>query len=78
MNPTPFNIEEFGKKSEDYYNEIRTKIEPSNKGKYVALDFEHERYWLGDTASEALANAKKESPDKLFYLFDSILAFWLL
>jgi len=62
-----FNLEEFSKKSDKFYNRIKEELEPKFKGKYVALDFESERYWIGDTATEALTNAKKEFPKKIFY-----------
>jgi len=63
-----FNIEEFSKKSEDFYNEIRDKLETNYKDKYIALDFETKEYWFGDIPSDALLKAKKKYPDKIFYL----------
>ncbi len=62
-----FNLEEFSKKSDEFYIRIKTELESKFKGKYVALDFESERYWIGDTPTEALTEAKKEFPNKLFY-----------
>lgn len=66
--PKQFNIEEFTRKSKEYYNKIKPKLESEYKGKYVALDFETENYWIGETATEALTEAKKAFPNKLFYL----------
>lgn len=68
-NATPsFNLDEFSKKAESFYNKIKEKLEAEAKGKYAAIDFETERYWIGETASDALSNAKKDFPSKLFYL----------
>ncbi|MCG2713431.1 MAG: hypothetical protein L6308_01105 [Candidatus Omnitrophica bacterium] len=62
-----FNLEDFSRKSDAFYNRIKGELESKFKGKYVALDFESERYWIGDTTTEALTKAKKEFPSKLFY-----------
>ena len=68
--PTPqtFNLDEFSKQSEAYFTKIKPELEGSYKGKYAALDFENEKFWIGETASEALSKAKAEYPDRLFYL----------
>ena len=64
----PFNLEDFSKKAEAYYNEIKAELESKCRGKYAALDFESKKYWIGETASEALAVAKKEFSARLFYV----------
>jgi len=68
--PTPqtFNLDEFSKQSEAYYAKIKLELEEKYKGKYAALDFQNEKFWIGETASEALSKAKAEFPDRLFYL----------
>jgi len=63
-----FNLEEFSSNSLKYYDKIRLDLEAHSIGKYAALDFQGGQYWIGDTAAEALAKAKKESPDKLFFI----------
>ena len=65
---TPVNLEEFSKKSLEYYKQVRQKLENEAMSKFVALDYETSQYWLGETASEALIGAKKRFPNKLFYL----------
>lgn len=67
MNPAPFSIEEFSKKSIEYYKEIQADLEARYKGKYAALDHETKKYWIGETLSDAMDNAKKEFPEKLFF-----------
>ena len=62
-----FNIEDFSKKSEEFYSSIKAELELTFKGKYAALDPESRRYWIGDTPTEALTKAKEEFPNKLFY-----------
>ena len=68
--PTPqtFNLDEFSKQSEAYYTEIKVELEEKHRGKYAAIDFENKKFWIAETASDALSKAKAEYPDKLFYL----------
>lgn len=63
-----FNLDEFSKKSEEFCNKIKSELEKRSRGKYAALDFETEKYWIGETVSDALRIAKEEFPNKLFYL----------
>jgi len=63
-----FNLEEFSKQSEKFYDQIKAKLEVDFKGKYAALDFESKEYWIGEIPSDALSKAKEKYPDKLFYL----------
>lgn len=62
------NIEDFSRKSQEFYNGIKAKLEAESLNKYVALDYQTSKYWLGDTASDALGKAKAEFPKKIFYL----------
>lgn len=68
MSGAPLDMGEFKKQSEAYYSEIKSGLESTHKGQYVALDFESKQHWIGASASEALVTAKAASPDKLFYL----------
>lgn len=62
------NLEDFSKKSLEYYEQIKQKLEKEARSKFVALDYETNKYWLGETASEALVKAKEQFPSKIFYL----------
>jgi hypothetical protein len=66
--PPTENLEEFSKNAEAFYKEIKTDLEAKYKGKYAAIDFRSKKYWIGDTASDALSQAKSEYPSKIFYL----------
>lgn len=67
-NSASFNLDEFSKKAEAFYKKIKNELEAEYRGKYAAIDFESEKFWIGDTASDALSKAKVEFPSKLFYL----------
>lgn len=64
----PVNLEDFSKKSLEYYEQVKKKLENEAMSKFVALDYETRQYWLGETASESLTKAKEQFPNKLFYL----------
>ncbi|MDO8451999.1 MAG: hypothetical protein Q7S76_03975 [bacterium] len=62
------NLEEFSKKSLEFYSQIKERLEAKSLYKYVAIDYETSKYWFGETASDALTKAKAAFPQKIFYL----------
>ena len=67
-NTASFNLDDFSKKSEAFYGEIKAQLEAKHKGKFAAIDFESKKFWIGDTVSDALQNARAEYPTRLFYV----------
>lgn len=53
---------------EAYRQKLSGILEPSDDGKYVAVEPDSGKYFLGNTASEALISAHAALPHKLFYL----------
>lgn len=51
-----------------YTERLRIVLEPVHVGRYVAIEPETGRYFLGDTEADALIAACEAMPDKLFYL----------
>jgi hypothetical protein len=51
-----------------YDEKLKAVLEPEQIGRYVAIDPETERYFLGDTSAEALVAAHGALPDSRFYL----------
>ena len=62
----PGRLIEEGKKV--YAERLRLILEPDQVGRFVAIEPETGRYFLGDTGSEALVAARQAMPDSLFYL----------
>jgi hypothetical protein len=62
----PAMVAEKGEKI--YQEKYKDQLEKTSIGKFVAIEVESEKYFLADTAEDALANAKKEYPNKFFYL----------
>lgn len=53
----------------EIYGELRNKFDiPENKGKFLAIEVESGKTYLGNTSSEALESAKQEYPDRFFYV----------
>jgi len=59
---------EIVKRGIEIYEEIKDQYDPKEKGKFLAIEVESEKVYLGATSIEALESAKKEYPDKVFYL----------
>lgn len=63
---SPEIIAERGEKI--YQEQFKDVLEKDHKGKFVAIDVEGAKYFLGKSPEEALEKAKKEFPDKIFHL----------
>jgi hypothetical protein len=52
-----------------FYDEhLRARLEPEQTGRYVAIEPDSGRYFLADTGTEALLEARRALPNSLFYL----------
>lgn len=51
-----------------YDERLRELLEPTHLGRYVAIDPMSGRYFIADTGTEALLDARSELPEALFYL----------
>jgi hypothetical protein len=51
-----------------YDRKLRTLLEPSQQGRFVAIEPDTERYFLADTGTAALVEAHKSMPQHKFYL----------
>ncbi len=52
-----------------FYDEhLRHALEPEHAGRYVAIEPASGRYFLGDTGTQALLDARQALPESLFYL----------
>lgn len=50
------------------YDEIKSKYEPQYNGKYLAIEADSKNVYLANSSVEAVQTAKKEHPDKVFYI----------
>jgi hypothetical protein len=50
-----------------YHEHLREALEPEHVGRYVAIEPDSGRYFLGDTGTQALLDARQAQPERLFY-----------
>jgi hypothetical protein len=62
------SFEEIAKKGAAIYEKVKKQYEPASNGKFLAIEVESGKIYMGDTSGEALEKAKENDPDKLFYL----------
>lgn len=51
-----------------YDGRRREQLEPEHLGRYVAIEPTSGRYFVADTGTEALLDARRALPETLFYL----------
>lgn len=51
-----------------YETHLKAVLEPQENGKFVAIEPESEKYFVGATAVEALTKSREQFPDKIFFL----------
>lgn len=64
--PTISTID-FAKKGKEIYQKISKDAEKKHYGKFLAIEVESGKYFLGETQEEAVKKAKKRFPTKIFY-----------
>jgi hypothetical protein len=68
-------FQEIAEKGAALYQEMKGKYEPADNGKFLAIEVESKKPYIGNTSGEALEQARAENPGKLFYVvkvgFDS-------
>lgn len=61
-------LEEITKKGQAIYEtKLKNELERENLGKFVSIDVETQKYFIGDSIEDALQKAKTEFPNKIFY-----------
>jgi catechol 2,3-dioxygenase-like lactoylglutathione lyase family enzyme len=62
-------MSELAEKSKAFYErELKTRLEATEKGKFVAIEPETESYFVDKDGTKALLRARAAFPDKLFFL----------
>ena len=51
-----------------YDEKLKSQLEPTDIGRFVAIEPESQRYFLADNGTAALIAAHKAMPDRRFYL----------
>ncbi len=61
-------LKKIAEKGARIYEKIKIRYDPKYKGKFLAIEVDSEKGYLGDTSAEAVELAKKEHPNKIFYV----------
>jgi len=62
------DIEKIAREGAKIYEGVKLQYEPKENGKYLAIDIDSKDIYLADDSIEAVEIAKKEHPDKIFYV----------
>lgn len=62
------DIQKIAEDGAKIYEKIKTNYDPKEKGKFLAIEIESEKVYLGNTSAEALELARQNHPNKVFYI----------
>jgi hypothetical protein len=62
------DIQKIADEGAKIYDQIKTDYDPKEKGKFLAIDIESKKAYLGTTSAEALESARQNHPNKIFYV----------
>ncbi len=63
-----FDIQKIAEEGAKIYEQIKFDYDPKEKGKFLAIDIDSKKVYLGNTGAEALELARKNHPNKVFYV----------
>ena len=61
------NPEQMAEKGEEIYSAEKDRLEKENKGKFLAIEVDSGKYFIGKDQMEAFRKARKKFPKKIFY-----------
>ncbi len=62
------DIQKIAEEGAKIYEQIKVNYEPKDNGKFLAIDIDSKKTYLGNTSAEALELAKQNHPNKVFYV----------
>jgi hypothetical protein len=62
------DIQKIAEEGAKIYEQIKITYDPKEKGKFLAIDIESKKEYLGNTSVEALKLARASHPNKIFYV----------
>lgn len=62
------DIQKIAEDGAKIYGQIKVNYDPKEKGKFLAIDVNSKKAYLGNTSAEALELARQHHPDKVFYV----------
>ncbi|MBI2551921.1 hypothetical protein HYW17_01305 [Candidatus Uhrbacteria bacterium] len=62
------DIEQIAREGRKIYEQIKGEYGPKDRGKFLAIDIDTSEVFIGNTSAEAVEEAKKKYPEKVFYV----------
>lgn len=62
------DIQRIAEEGARIYESIKPDYDPKEKGRFLAIDIDTKKVYLGSTSAEALELARKNHPNKVFYV----------
>lgn len=62
------DIQKIAEEGAKIYEQIKVNYDPKERGKFLAIDIDSKREYLGNTSAEALELARQNHPNKVFYV----------
>ncbi|MDP3795096.1 MAG: hypothetical protein Q8R13_04170 [bacterium] len=62
------DIQKIAEKGKEIYEKVKSKYEPANIGKFLAIETDSGEIFMGENSVEAVSVAKERFADKIFYV----------
>ncbi len=62
------DLQKIAEEGAKMYEQIKINYDPKEKGKFLAIEIDNKKEYLGNTSAEALELARQSHPDKIFYV----------
>jgi len=62
------DIQKIAEEGGRIYQQIKTQYDPIKRGKFLAIDIDSKKVYLGNTSAEALELARQNHPKTVFYV----------
>ncbi len=62
------DIQKIAAEGAEIYDQIKVNYDPKERGKFLAIDIDSKKAYLGNTSAEALELARQNHPNRVFYV----------
>lgn len=62
------DIQKIAEEGAKIYDQIKAQYDPQERGKFLAIDIDSKKAYLGTTSADALTIARQYHPNKVFYV----------
>lgn len=62
------DIQKIATEGAKIYEGVKAQFDPKEKGKFLAIDIDTKQTYLAETSADAVAEARKNNPNKIFYV----------